>query len=111
MYYPIFVAVFNEVALMLKYMFRSLIIATSLLSFDAISAGEPICRRFACATFSINTHGITEVFFTSLTSQELDCWVKVQDAPVKFKLQRTSRIYSAGIGFSYSQFLWRCNLP
>jgi hypothetical protein len=96
--------------MMLKHMLSPLVIATSLVSFDAISAGEPICGLYACATFSINAYGITEVVFTSRVSQELQCWVKVQDALVKFKLTTTSRIYSAGFGFSSSQFLWRCDL-
>ena len=96
---------------MLNRMFRPIVIISLLCSFAAISAGEPQCRRYACATFSINTYGITEVFFTSSISQELNCWVKVQDAPVKFKLQKKSRIFSAGYGFSHSQFLWRCDLP
>lgn len=95
---------------MLKHIFITTVVATSLFSFNAISAGEPICRFFACATFSINTYGITEVVFTSRVSQELNCWVKVQDVPVKFKLQSKSRVYSAGFGFSSSQFLWRCDL-
>jgi hypothetical protein len=110
-YYLLFITVVSEVVMMFMRIFRTLVIAASLFSFDAISAGEPICRRFACATFSINTYGITEVVFTSRASQELDCWVKVQGAPVKFKLQKKSRIYSAGFDFSYSQFLWRCDLP
>jgi hypothetical protein len=54
--------------------------------------------------------GITEVVFTSRAKKPLNCWVKVQDAPVKFKLQKTSRIFSAGLGFSAAQFLWRCDL-
>ncbi|KXI28455.1 RNA-binding protein [Paraglaciecola hydrolytica] len=95
---------------MLKHIFSTLVIATSLLSFDASAAGEPRCGLFACATFSVNTYGITEVVFTSRVAQELDCWVKVQATPVKFKLQKKSRVYSAGYGFLHSQFSWRCDL-
>tara|TARA_R110000744_G_scaffold130927_4_gene238904 strand:+ start:1092 stop:1412 length:321 start_codon:yes stop_codon:yes gene_type:complete len=101
----------SDAQIMLKRIFRTLIFATALLSFDAMSGGKPICYRFACATFSINSYGITEVVFTSRAKQELNCWVKVQAAPVKFKLKSTSRIFSAGYGFSSSQFLWRCDLP
>lgn len=92
-------------------MSKCLIVIGLLLSFNVKAAGEPQCRRFACATFSINNYGITEVVFTSLVAKELECWVKVQAPAVKFKLKKTSRIFSAGYGFSHSQFLWRCDLP
>jgi hypothetical protein len=96
--------------MILKHMLSPLVIATSLVSFDAISAGEPICGLYACATFSINAYGITEVVFTSRVAQKLQCWVKVQDAPVNFMLQSKSRIYSAGYGFSWIQYRWRCDV-
>lgn len=96
---------------MIKPLIKALLITILLTSFRAGAEGEPICRRLACATFSINEFGISEVYFTSRVRQELDCWVKVQDAAVKFKLQRKSRIFSAGYGFSSAQFLWRCDLP
>ena len=85
-------------------------VASGLLSFNVIAAGKPICGQYACATFSINNFGITEVVFNSRVAQELSCWVKVQDAPVKFKLRKKSRIYSAGYGFNHTQYLWRCDI-
>lgn len=96
---------------MVQHIIKALIVATILLASSARAAGEPICRRYACATFSINNYGITEVVFTSMSSQVLNCWVKVQDAPVKFQLQKNSRIFSAGYGFNHTQFSWRCDLP
>ena len=85
-------------------------VAVYLLAFQVNAAGKPICAQYACATFSINQYGITQVVFNSRVSQELSCWVKVQDAPVKFKLRKKSRIYSAGYGFNHTQYLWRCDV-
>lgn len=95
---------------MLHRLFKTIIVTTLLLSFGVSASGEPICGRYACATFSVNTYGITEVVFTSKVAQELQCWVKVQDAPVNFMLQSKSRIFSAGYGFSWIQYRWRCDL-
>ena len=85
-------------------------LAVYLLAFKVNAAGQPICGQYACATFSINQYGITEVVFNSRVAQELMCWVKVQDAPVKFKLRKKSRVYSAGYGFNHTQYLWRCDI-
>jgi len=96
---------------MLKRIFKTMVFTTMFCSSGVLAGGEPICGRYACATFTVNIYGITEVVFNSKVSQELECWVKVQDAPVKFKLQSQSRIYSAGYGFSWIQYRWRCDLP
>jgi hypothetical protein len=107
---PLSVIAFSEAALMLNPICRIFVIAAMLMSFGSMAAGEPRCGLYACATFSINTYGITEVYFTSKVSQELVCWVKVQDAPVRFMLQKKSRIFSAGYGFSWVQYSWRCDV-